>query len=150
MQYIEVYYKDLVNNFLVFIYLDLSISKNGIKYMYVGNINWMKELYKKNYFVQKYNVNISGGGKKVIYYIFLGYIDQGLLICFGNEQYKKFNVMNNINYDVNDWLYFLMKISFNCIKLRGLNQDNVYGDNFMGGDICFIMLVKYLDGNWVG
>ena len=42
--------------------------------------------------------------------------------------------MNNINYDVNDWLHLSMKTSFNRTKLRGLNQDNVHGDNFMGGD----------------
>lgn len=150
MQHIEAYYKDPVNNSPVFIHSDPSISKNGTKYTYAGNTNWMKELYKKNYPVQKYNVNISGGGKKATYYTSLGYTDQGSLIRFGNEQFKKFNMMNNINYDVNDWLHLSMKTSFNRTKLRGLNQDNVHGDNFMGGDTRPIMPVKHPDGNWAG
>lgn len=58
--------------------------------------------------------------------------------------------MNNINYDVNDWLHLSMKTSFNRTKLRGLNQDNVHGDNFMGGDTRPIMPVKHPDGNWAG
>ena len=76
MQHIEAYYKDPANNSPVFIHSDPSISKNGTKYTYAGNTNWMKEMYKKNYPVQKYNVNISGGGKKATYYTSLGYTDQ--------------------------------------------------------------------------
>lgn len=150
MQHIEAYYKDPVNNSPVFVHSDPSISKNGTKYTYAGNTNWMDELYKKTYPVQKYNVNISGGGKKATYYTSLGYTDQGSLIRFGNEQFKKFNLMNNINYDINDWLNMSMKTSFNRTKLSGLNQDNVHGDNFMGGDTRPIMPVKHPDGNWAG
>lgn len=53
--------------------------------------------------------------RRQLYYTSLGYTDQGSLIRFGNEQYKKFNVMNNINYDVNDWLHLSMKTSFNSV-----------------------------------
>lgn len=150
MQHIEAHYNDPVNNSPVFIHSDPSISKNGTKYTYAGNTNWMDELYKKNYPVQKYNVNISGGGKKATYYTSLGYTDQGSLIKFGDESFKKFNLVNNVNYDINDWLHLGMKTSFNRTKLTGLNQDNVHGDNFMGGDTRPIMPVKHPDGNWAG
>lgn len=150
MRHIEAYYNDPVNNSPVFIHSDPSLSSNGTKYTYVSNTNWMKELYKKRYPVQKYNVNINGGGKKATYYTSLGYTDQGSLIRYGNEQYQKFNLVNNINYDVNNWLHLGMKTSFNRTKLRGLNQDNIHGDNFMGGDTRPLMPVKHPDGNWAG
>lgn len=150
MDHIEKYYNDPVNNQPVFIHSDPSLSKNGTKYTYCGNTNWMDEMYKKTYPVQKYNINISGGGKKATYYTSLGYTDQGSLIRFGEEQFKKFNLVNNVNYDINDWLNLSMKTSYNRTLLSGLNQDNVHGDNFMGGDTRPIMPVKHPDGNWAG
>lgn len=55
MEYIEVYFYDLVNNFLVFVVKDFSSWQYGNcqvgKYVYCGNMDWMKEMYKKIYFV---------------------------------------------------------------------------------------------------
>lgn len=150
MKHLTAYYNDPANNSPMFVHSDPSMSNNGTKYTYVGNTNWMKEMYKNNYPIQKYNVNISGGGKKATYYTSLGYTDQGSLIRFGNEQFKKFNIMNNVNYDVNNWLNFSMKTTFNRSKLSGLNQDKVHGDSFMGGDTSPLMPVKHADGNWAG
>lgn len=150
MQHIKAYYDDPVNNSPVFVHSDPSISGNGRKYTYCSNTDWMKELYKKNYPVQKYNVNISGGTKKATYYTSLGYTDQGSLLNFGNEKFRKFNVTNNISYDIKKWLNFSMKTVFNRTELNGLNQTHIHGDNFLGGDTRPIMPIKHPDGNWGG
>lgn len=68
MEHIKAYYEDPVNNSPVFIATDpsswqYSNCQQG-KYAYCGNTDWMDEIYKKSYPLQKYNVNISGGSEK--------------------------------------------------------------------------------------
>lgn len=148
----KAYFNDPKNNDPVYVSSNTGpwFSNNGTKYTYCGNTDWMKEMYKKSYPVQKYGVNISGGSKKATYYTSLGYMDQGSLIRFGNENFRKFNLMNNISYDVNDWLHFSMKTTFNRTELTGLNQDTAHGNHFLGGDTRPLMPVKHPDGNWSG
>ena len=150
MEHVQAYYNDPANNSPVYVSSNPNLSKNGTRYSYCGNTDCMEEMYKKTYPVQNYGVNISGGTKKATYYTSLGYLNQGSLLKYGNEDFKKFNIMNNINYDVNDWLHLSMKTTYNRTSLSGLNQDKTHGDNFMGGDTRPIMPVKHPDGNWAG
>lgn len=62
-------------------------------------------------------------------------MDQGLLMCYGDEGFCKFNMVNNINYDINNWMNVFMKISYICIELDGFVQDVVYGELWIGNDI---------------
>ena len=120
------------------------------KYAYCGNTDWMKEMYKKSYPVQKYNININGGSEKATYYTSVGYTDQGSLLRYGNENYRKFNMVNNINYDINDWLHVSMKTSFIRTELNGIPQDNAHGETWIGNDTQPLMPIKHPDGNWSG
>lgn len=154
MQHIEAYFNDPVNNLPVFVAKDplsdqFQNSQSG-KYAYCGNTDWMKEIYKKNYPVQKYNVNISGGGAKANYYTSVGYTDQGSMLRYGNEGFRKFNMVNNINYDINNWLHVSMKTSYIRTELDGITQDNTHGENWIGNDTQPLMPVKHPDGNWSG
>ena len=151
MQHIEAYFNDPVNNLPVFVAKDplsdqFQNSQSG-KYAYCGNTDWMKEIYKKNYPVQKYNVNISGGGAKANYYTSVGYTDQGSMLRYGNEGFRKFNMVNNINYDINNWLHVSMKTSYIRTELDGITQDNTHGENWIGNDTQPLMPVKHPDGN---
>ena len=103
-----------------------------------------------NYPVQKYNVNISGGGAKANYYTSVGYTDQGSMLRYGNEGFRKFNMVNNINYDINNWLHVSMKTSYIRTELDGITQDNTHGENWIGNDTQPLMPVKHPDGNWSG
>lgn len=150
MQHIRDYYNDPVNNLPVFVHSDPNVSSNGRKYTYCGNTDWMDTMYKKNYPVQKYNINLNGGNDNTTYYTSFGYIDQGSLVRYGNENYRKFNVTNNISYDITSWLTLSNKTSYIRTELSGLNQDNYHGDTFIGGDIRPIMPVKHPDGHWSG
>ena len=155
MEHIIAYYNDPVNNEPVFYdptdteSMWYSMMSQG-KYGYCGNTDWMAEMYKKSYPLQKYNVNISGGGDKTTYYTSVGYMDQGSLLRYGNEQYRKFNVVNNISYDVNKWLSFSMKTTYIRTELDGLAQDNTHGEAWIGNDSSPLMPVKHPDGNWSG
>lgn len=154
MEHIEAYYRDPANNLPVFVAQDPSSWQYGNcqagKYAYCGNTDWMKEIYKKSYPVQKYNVNINGGSEKATYYTSVGYIDQGSLLRYGNEGFRKFNMVNNINYDINDWLHVSMKTSYIRTELDGLAQDAVHGEAWIGNDTQPLMPVKHPDGNWAG
>lgn len=154
MEHIEAYYNDPVNNSPVFVATDPNswqyANSQAGKYAYCGNTDWMKEMYKKSYPVQKYNVNINGGSDKATYYTSVGYTDQGSLLRYGNESFRKFNMVNNINYDINDWMHVSMKTSFIRTELDGIVRDRAHGENWIGNDTQPLMPVKHPDGNWSG
>ncbi len=154
MKHITDYYNDPVNNSPVFVTTDPNSWQYGNcqqgKYAYCGNTDWMKEMYKKNYPIQKYNVNISGGSDKATYYTSVGYTDQGSLMRHGNEGFRKFNMVNNINYDINNWMNVSMKTSYIRTELSGIVQDGVHGEAWIGNDTQPLMPVKHPDGNWAG
>lgn len=155
MDHILAYYNDPVNNSPVFVTNDpnswqYSNCQQG-KYAYCGNTDWMDALYKNNYPLQKYNVNISGGSDKATYYTSVGYTDQGSLLRYGDEGYRKFNVMNNISYDVKEWLNISMKTSYIRTELTGIAQDRTHANGqWIGDDTQPFMPVKHPDGNWSG
>ncbi|NDV60358.1 TonB-dependent receptor [Bacteroides sp. 519] len=150
MKHIRDYYENPSKSSPVFVHSDPTESSNGRKYTYAGNTDWMKEMYKTSYPIQQYNISINGGSEKVTYYTSAGLTDQSSLLRYGNESFKKFNLVNNISYDIAKWLKVGMKTSFNRTELSGLNQTRVHGDNFIGGDTRPIMPVKHPDGNWAG
>lgn len=50
-------------------------------------------------------------------------MDQGSLMRYGDEGFRKFNMVNNINYDINNWMNVSMKTSYIRTELDGLAQD---------------------------
>lgn len=154
MEHITAYFNDPANNSPVFVTNDPNSWQYGNcqagKYAYCGNTDWMKEMYKKSYPLQQYNVNISGGSDKATYYTSVGYTDQGSLLRYGDEGFRKFNIVNNINYDINNWLNVSMKTSYIRTELSGIVQDGVHGEAWIGNDTQPLMPVKHPDGNWAG
>ena len=147
---IKDYYNNPSANSTVFVHSDPNISKGGTRYSYCGNTDWMDAIYKKNYPIQKYNIGINGGTEKVTYYTSAGYLDQGSLIRYGDESYKKFNIMNNVSYDIKKWFNVSLKTTFNRTELTGVAQTRAHGSTFIGGDTSPLMPVKHPDGNWSG
>lgn len=90
MEHITAYFNDPANNSPVFVTTDPNSWQYGNcqagKYAYCGNTDWMKEMYKKSYPLQQYNVNISGGSDKATYYTSVGYTDQGSLLRHGRRR----------------------------------------------------------------
>ena len=154
MDHIQAYYNDPVNNLPVFIATDPNSWQYGNcqagKWAYCGNTDWMDEIYKKSYPLQKYNVNLSGGSDKTTYYTSVGYMDQGSILRYGDESFRKFNVVNNISYDVNNWLTISMKTSFIRTEQTGIQQDEVHGNAWIGNDTQPLMPVRHPDGHWSG
>ena len=64
-------------------------------------------IYLKKYKVDvKHNVNISGGTDKTQYYVSMGLFDEGGFYSVGYDEYKRYDILANLNSEVNDWLSF--------------------------------------------
>lgn len=71
-------------------------------------------------------------------------MDQGSLMRYGDEGFRKFNMVNNINYDINNWMNVSMKTSYIRTELDGLAQDAVHGESWIGNDTQPLMPVNIL------
>ncbi|SMD13260.1 TonB-dependent receptor [Pedobacter nyackensis] len=71
-----------------------------------ANYNWTKEYYKKYALHQKHNVNLSGGGEKSQYYVNAGLFDQPGAYSWGDDGYKRYNILANLTTQVNNWMSF--------------------------------------------
>jgi len=81
-----------------------------------ANYNWPEEFFKKNSMRQKHNLNMTGGTEKTSYYLSAGYYDQDGLYNYGDDSFKRYNVLANINSQVNDWFGINFSTKFSNTK----------------------------------
>lgn len=84
-----------------------------------ANYNWTQEYYKKYSIQQKHNVNLTGGSDKSQYYINAGLFDQPGMYSWGNDSFKRYNILANLNTQVKEW------ISFNFSARYARSETNV-------------------------
>ncbi len=71
----------------------IEMTEKGTDPILYPTVDWRNFMFKKNTFNQRYNLNISGGGEKVQYYVAGQYSnDTGIM---KDDKYNNFN--NNIN-----------------------------------------------------
>ena len=77
--------------------------------------NWRDNTYQDN-MRQEYNLNISGGGEKLTYYVSLGYLnDEGIL---DNSGFERYSLRAKADYEVKSWLKVGANMSYaNSISL---------------------------------
>lgn len=61
-----------------------------------GNVNWLKEYYKKWSPSQEHNISISGGTDKLNYYLSANIMDQDGSMRYGTENYTRYNATSKI------------------------------------------------------
>lgn len=71
-----------------------------------ANYDWPSIMLRKNSPSQKHNISLSGGDNNTQYYVSAGLYDQGGLYTYGNDSYKRYNILANLNSKVNNWLSF--------------------------------------------
>jgi len=71
-----------------------------------ANENWTKEYYKSSTFHQKHNLSVNGGDKKTKYYFNTGFLDEPGLYSWGNDGYKRFNMIANVSTEISNWVRF--------------------------------------------
>ena len=82
-------------------------SDNPLDKIRFPNVCWTDEIFKKVTLQQQHNVNISGGNKKVRYFISAGFFSQdGIFDQYGRNdyafdyRYNRFNYRSNLDIDV--------------------------------------------------
>ena len=76
---------------------------NG-QYVYYGNENYYKALYKKYTFSQDHNLSINGNTGKMDYYLSGRIYDYGGLFKYNTDTYKSYNLRAKEALQVTDWL----------------------------------------------
>jgi TonB-linked SusC/RagA family outer membrane protein len=77
--------------------------QNG-NYVYYGNTNWYKLLYKNNLGAIDQNLSMSGGSEKATFYITGRYYGQDGLFRYNSDNYHMYNLTAKGSIDVTDWL----------------------------------------------
>lgn len=149
MEHVRNYYNDPVNNLPVFHHPDDSPSK----YRYCGNTDWYEALNKKSYPMQQYNISVQGGSETAKYMTSAGMFQQDGISKWTDEDYKRFNVLQHVNYKVNNWLQVGLRATLSMVKMN-TGPQNKYGNNSLGatipGDSRPLMPIYHPDGHFAG
>lgn len=143
---IAAYFRDPANNPNV--YVDPGNPK---RYRYVGNTDWIKELYPGWAPQQQHYLSVSGGEGKTTYSANMGYFTQDGLEKVANQVYKRYTPSLKVNSDVTKWLTFNLSMSMahtenNKSASTHINQ----GGAWIPGDLRPVMPVYHPDGNYSG
>jgi TonB-linked SusC/RagA family outer membrane protein len=150
MQNVRAYFNDPVKNLPVF----RHSSDASNFWRYCGNTNWMEELLNDTYPMQQHTLSVNGGTDNLSYYTSIGYFNQKGISKPGNENYNRYNFMQNLSYNVTDWLMLTAKASVNSSD-NLQNPQNKWGsfafDNmYVAGDSRPLMPVYHPDGYYAG
>ena len=68
-----------------------------------ANTDWYDIIFKKYAVRQKHDLNVSGSSEKMNYYLSAGVWDEGGLLRYGNESFKRYNFDAKINAQATSW-----------------------------------------------
>jgi TonB-linked SusC/RagA family outer membrane protein len=96
----------------------ISKTKTGADPDLYPNVDWMKEIFKDFANDQKVNLNVTGGGQFIRYYVSGGYLHQNGILRTDNMEDKKsklrfdrFNFRSNIDIDLSKTTLFNLSLS---------------------------------------
>ena len=149
MEHVRAYYNDPENNLPVFHHPDDALSK----WRYCGNTDWYEALNKKSYPMQQYNISVQGGTESAKYMTSAGMFQQDGISKWADEDYKRFNILQNISYKVNNWIEVGLRATMSMVKQK-TGPQNKYGsssmDSTIPGDSRPLMPVYHPDGHFSG
>ena len=82
---------------------EYELGSNG-EYIYYGNTDYMKELYKDQTFAQDHNLSVSGSNGKLNYYVSGRYYGYDGLFRYNTDTYNTLNLRAKGSLQVFDWL----------------------------------------------
>ncbi|MCK0136067.1 TonB-dependent receptor [Arenibacter sp. S6351L] len=77
-----------------------------------ANYNLFDFLYRKHALRQSHSVNISGGSEKFQYYALAGYSSENGVYNYIDDDYKRYNLMVNLNAQATEWISFSLNTKF--------------------------------------
>ncbi|MDF3078475.1 MAG: TonB-dependent receptor [Sphingobacteriaceae bacterium] len=88
-------------------YLNQYRNRQGVNAEQYPDVNWVDDYFKKNSFVQRHNLSVSGGSEHTRYFINGGYLSQnGMFNTESESQFttnngtSRFNLRSNLEVDV--------------------------------------------------
>lgn len=82
---------------------DVEVGPSG-KYVYYGNTDWYKELYKKNTQAMEHSLSVSGSTDKASLYVTGRYFNQAGIFRYNPDDYKVYNFRVKGTVQVSPWL----------------------------------------------
>lgn len=113
-----------------------------------ANYDWPQILIGNTSFNQKHHINLSGGTERTNYFVSGGYVEQNGVYRYGNDNYKRFNFLSNLNSQVTDWLNVRTGVKY----AKGLadypvGQTTVGREHMMGEVITFAPMMPMYNIN---
>ena len=90
---------------------DLQKFKNGTDPLNYPNTNWQDLMIKSLTPTQRADISVSGGSKKMKYFVSIGGLNQPDQFRSGTENYKQYNFRSNIDVQVTDHFKFGFDLS---------------------------------------
>ena len=130
----------------------VTIQKRGgkDKFVYYGNTDWYHELFNDQHPVQQHNISVSGGNKKVKYYLSGAFNRQTGIIKARPDVFQKFNLRSKVDFKINKYMRMSNNTSFynSTYDYPGVsNVQNAIAYSANHGLACFTP--KNNDGTWV-
>lgn len=133
----EAYQNDGLTSQIPFSDTDLEAFRTGNDPYGHPDVNWYQEIFKPVASQSNVNVDVSGGSKKLRYFISTGYFSQnGLVRDFNNSQsgvntnyfYRRFNYRTNLDFDVSDNLNMRLDFSTRFMNINEPASMNATGE----------------------
>lgn len=141
---------------------DVLYSENNINYWrthsdpyYHPEINWREEVFKNFTVNEQYNLNISGGNKKVKYFSSLGYMKDGDIFKTERQpeynpefSYKRYNYRSNIDIELSSSSKLSVNLSGD-LGVRNRPMSYMGRDPFTSATEADFYQVLYLTPNYL-
>jgi TonB-linked SusC/RagA family outer membrane protein len=146
MEYAQKYFNDPANNSSIY-----TDPGNPASFRYVGNTDWIAELYHGSAPMMDHNLSLSGGENKTSFVASLGYLDQKGILRITNQDFKRYNASLKVNSEVTKWLDVNFRMSLNRTENYNASNMNRAGvESRIGNDLRPNMPVYHPDGNFSG
>jgi TonB-linked SusC/RagA family outer membrane protein len=126
-------------------------NRNGKdKYVYYANTDWYHVMFNDEHPVQQHNISISGGNKKVKYFLSGGYNRQTGIIKVRPDVFEKYNLRSKIDFKINKYMRMSNNTTFysSVYDYPGVgNVQNAIAYSANHGLACFTPTNP--DGTWV-
>ncbi|MBC3540609.1 SusC/RagA family TonB-linked outer membrane protein [Rufibacter sediminis] len=93
----------------------VEVGANG-EYVYYGNTDWYKELYKDHNSAMEHNIGVSGSSGKASFYATGRYFGQEGLFRYNSDDYKMYNFRAKGSIDLFPWLRIDNNTDFSQMK----------------------------------
>lgn len=103
---------------------DFAAFKDGSDPYGHPDVNWYDAILKDNPMITRYNLNVTGGGKKASYLVDLGYLNQDGMFK-GSDAHTYSTALNQKRYTINSKIHFAVNKDFDLgLNLIGRIMDN--------------------------